>query len=70
MSVGSAENSPVEAGTEPSTTDETERDEGVPDEIWNQLQADKRAAEANEIVTDALIHNAEQIVSDATDSEH
>ena len=70
MSVGSAEHSPAEAGTEPSTTDETERDEGVPDEIWNQLQADKRAAEAHEIVTDTSIHNAEQIVSDATDFEH
>lgn len=42
------------------------RDEGVPDDIWNGLQADKAAAMAEIKVTDESIRNAENIVSDAT----
>ncbi|KAK4694124.1 stage V sporulation protein K, partial [Lecanoromycetidae sp. Uapishka_2] len=68
MSVSSVDDPPDNPDIEPSPHDPG-RDEGVPDDIWDELQADKAAAMAESKVTNETIQKAEEVVSSAKQFE-
>lgn len=68
MSVDSADDPPEDEDPAPPATD-PKRDDGVPDDVWDELKADKARAAAECQVNDETIRDAEAVESDAIQFE-